>query len=67
MESESKLDIQALRNACAEHKLMPHFEGGEKASVEIGGNFTFCKKCYKKLLLDFSSVGTPAATAETQT
>ena len=29
--------MQVLRNTYAEHTLMPHFGGGEKASVETGG------------------------------
>ena len=37
MESESKIDMQVLRNTYAEHMLMPHFGGGEKANVETGG------------------------------
>ena len=37
LESESKIDMQVLRNAYAEHTLMPHFGGGEKASVETRG------------------------------
>ena len=37
LESESKIDMQVLRNTYAEHTLMPHFGGGEKASVETGG------------------------------
>ena len=37
MESESKIDVEVLRNTYAEHTLMPHFGGGEKASVETGG------------------------------
>ena len=37
MESESKIDMQVLRITYAEQSLMPHFGGGEKASVEIRG------------------------------
>ena len=37
MVSESKIDMQVLRNMYVEHTLMPHFGGGEKASVETGG------------------------------
>ena len=37
MGSESKFDMQILRNTYAEHTLMLHFGGGEKASVETGG------------------------------
>ena len=37
LESESKIDMQILRTTYAEKTLMPHFGGGEKASVEIGG------------------------------
>ena len=37
MESELKIDMQILRNTYAEHTLMPHFGGGEKASVETRG------------------------------
>ena len=29
--------MQILRNTYAEHMLMPHFGGGEKANVETGG------------------------------
>ena len=37
MGSESKFDMQILRNTYAEQTLMPHFGGGEKAVAEIGG------------------------------
>ena len=40
MESESKIDMQVLRNTYAEQTLMPHFGGGEKASVEISSDST---------------------------
>ena len=40
MESESKIDIQILRTSYAEQTLMPHFGGGEKASVEISSDST---------------------------
>ena len=40
MESESKIDMQRLRNTYAEQTLMPHFGGGEKASVEISSDST---------------------------
>ena len=32
-----RINMQSLRNTYAEHTLMPHFGGGEKASVETGG------------------------------
>ena len=37
MEGESKIYMQVLRNTYAEHTLMPHFGGGEEASVETRG------------------------------
>ena len=37
MENETKIDMQVQRTTYVEQTLMPHFGGGEKASVEIGG------------------------------
>ena len=36
MESKSKIDVQVLSTTYAEHTLMHHFGGSEKASVETG-------------------------------